>query len=154
MAEARFYTGPRPAIERSRESNACITAAGRGNLRPVVFGDEELLRHQGIQFLGSLRVVRRSPQRPDGGWPAVRNAMVGVIAIAHRRCRGDAEEAHGDRSLRGQDRRQGGDADACSTRRLSETCRVEGRLLAERKRVARDAGWTLTPFKLSDQLQT
>ena len=71
-----------------------FAAAARGHLWPGVPDHEELLRDQGIQFLGSLCAVRRAPQRPHVEPAAVRDAVVGVDAIAHRRCRSDAASAH------------------------------------------------------------
>ena len=61
---------------------AGLAAAGRGHLRPGVPDHEELLRHQGIQFLRPVCAVRRPSRRPHDEPAAVRHAMVGLDAIA------------------------------------------------------------------------
>src|SRR5258705_9992395 len=70
--------------------------------------------------------------------------MVGLDAIAHQRRRGDAAPSDADRALQGQARRQGGHADPCGARRLSEVRRSQGRLLAQRSGAAIDERRALT----------
>ena len=71
-------------LERSRAGAAGLAVAGGGHLWACIPDHEELLRHQGIQFLRPLRAVRRPSRRPDGKPAAVRNPMVGFDAIALR----------------------------------------------------------------------
>ena len=69
---------------------------------------------------------------------AVRDAMVGFDPVAHRRCRGHAASPDAHRSLQGQARRQGRDADPRGARGVPEIGGIEGRLLAERSGAAFD----------------
>ena len=62
-------------------------------------------------FSDLVRAVRRPSQRPHDEPAAVRDAVVGLDAAAHRRCRGDAAPPDAHRALQGQARRQGRHAD-------------------------------------------
>ena len=90
MAARGLRAGARTKAERGRAGAAGLAAAAGGHLRPGVPDHEELLRHQGIQFLRSLRAVRRPSRRPHDQPAAVRDAMVGIDAVAQppmsRRC--------------------------------------------------------------------
>src|SRR5712671_318429 len=136
MDQARFRTlvWPQGAGARSRRAGR---AAAAGRHAWTGLPDlPQLLRHQGIQFLRSLRAVRRSSRRPHRGPAAVRDAVEAGGAAAHRAARGDAETPDRARPLQRQARRQGRDEDAARARRLSEVGKAPARLLADR----RDAG--------------
>ena len=75
MAQAWLRPGLWPQAFSRRTRAAGLTAAAGGQLRPGVPDAEELLRAQGLQFFGSLRAVRRSPQRPHRRRQAVRDAV-------------------------------------------------------------------------------
>ncbi len=60
---AALSPAPRRKLTAPRTGDAGLAAAGGRQLRPGVPDAEELLRHQGIQFLRSLCAVRR-PSRP------------------------------------------------------------------------------------------
>ena len=87
-------------------------------------------------FSDLVCAVRRPSRRPHGEPAAVRNAMVGLDAVALRRCRGHAASSDADRPLQGQARRQGRHADPRGARRVSEAAGAQGRLLAERSGAA------------------
>ena len=89
-------------------------------------------------FSDLVCAVRRPSRRPHDEPAAVRDAMVGLDAVAHRRCRGHAASLDAHRPLQGQARRQGGHADPRGARRVSEIRRPQGRLLAERSGAALD----------------
>ncbi|MGY3075472.1 lytic murein transglycosylase [Bradyrhizobium sp. LM6.10] len=93
-----------------------------------------------LQFLRSLRAVRRPSQRPHDEPAAVRDAVVGLEAIAYQGSRDHAARADARRALQGQDRRQGRHADARRAWCLSKVRRPQGRLLAERRGAALDSG--------------
>ncbi len=95
-------------------------------------------------FSDLVCAVRRPSRRPHDEPAAVRNAVVGLDAIAHCRCRGHAAPSDAHRPLQGQARRQGGHADACGAGRVSEVRRAQGRLLAERSGAALDEWGALT----------
>ena len=69
---------------------------------------------------------------------SIRHAVVGVDAIAQRRCRSHAAPAHPSWSVQGQARRQGRDADPRGARGIPEIGRPQGRLLAQRDGAAFD----------------
>ena len=64
MAQARLRAGQRPRFERRGAGDAGLAAAAGRQLRAVLPDAEELLRHQGLQLLRSLRAVRRPSERP------------------------------------------------------------------------------------------
>ena len=135
---ARLRAGARAEAERGGAGAAGLAAAGGGHLRPRVPDHEELLRHQGIQFLRLVCAVRRPSRRPHDKPAAVRNAVVRLDAVALRGCRSHAASSDAHRSLQGQARRQGGHADPRGARGVSEVRRPQGRLLAERSGAAFD----------------
>ena len=90
-----------------------------------------------VLFVGHLS---RSHDEPI----AIRDALVGLEAVAHERCRGDAAPFDAHRALQGQARRQGRHADPRGARCLSEIRRAQGRLLAERSGAAVDERGAIT----------
>ena len=84
MAQAGIRAGLWPQAVGGRAGRAGVAAAAGRHLRPVVPDAEELLRHQGIQFLRPLRSVRRSSERPHRRSAAVRDALEQGHAAAHR----------------------------------------------------------------------
>ena len=65
-----YAAGTRRAPHCGRAGAAGLAADAGGALRPRVSDDEELLRAEGLQLLGSLRAVRRPSRRPHRGRPA------------------------------------------------------------------------------------
>src|SRR5579872_6605250 len=131
MAARWLCAGARAKTERDRTGGSGLATATGGHLRTVISRHQELFRDQGIQFLRSLRAIRRSSRRPYGEPASLRKIVVCLNAAPHQRRRSDATQPHADRSLCRQDRRQGRHADARRARRLSKEGRLEGRLLAE-----------------------
>ena len=72
-------------LDGARAAERGVAAAAGGHLWPGVPDAEELLRHQGLQFLRSLCAVRRPSQRPHPRRAAVRDAVEQERAAAHRR---------------------------------------------------------------------
>ena len=68
MAKRGYVAGLRPQARGRRAEERGVAAAAGGHLRSGVSHAEELLRHQGIQFLRPLRSVRRPSQRPHRRW--------------------------------------------------------------------------------------
>ena len=58
-----YRAGLRPQARAGRARRAGVAAAAGRHLRPGLPHAQELLRHQGIQFLRSLRAVRRPSER-------------------------------------------------------------------------------------------
>src|SRR5690349_12587912 len=105
MAQARLYAGLWPQVAPGRTRRAGLTATAGRPVRAVVSHPEELLRDQGIQFLRSLRSVRRPSERSHRRQAAVRDAVGDLGADADRAGRAYAATADPGRALRGQDRR-------------------------------------------------
>ena len=93
-----------------------------------------------VLFVGHLARPHREPA-------TVRDAMVGLDAIAHHLGRGDAASPDAHRSLQRQGGRQGGHEDPRRARRLPEIRRAQGGLLAERSRAALDQRGALSAAK-------
>ena len=71
--------------ERGRACRAGFDPVARRHLRSGLSHAQELLRDQGIQFLGSLRAVRRASERSHQRPAAIRDAVEQGRADSHRR---------------------------------------------------------------------
>ena len=121
-------------LSREELAEPRLAAAAGRHLRSGVPDAEELLRHQGLQFLRSLRAVRRPSQRPHRrarGRSKRPGARIAQLRTAQVEAMQRALTELG--LYQRQDRRQGRDADALGARRLSEGERPQGRLLADRR---------------------
>src|SRR5438552_7070314 len=130
MAEARLRAGAWRKAQRRRACARGVAADARRSLWPVVPGDEELLRAEGLQLFRSLCAVRRTSRGSHRGRPAVRTTMAGDRAASLSGARAHAAGAHAPRPLWRQNRWQGRDADARGARRVPEGQWLEARLLA------------------------
>ena len=84
MAQAGFCARLWPQAAAGRAHRAGVAAPAGGHLRTGLSHAQELLRHQGIQFLRSLRAVRRPSERPHQRPAPVRDAVEQEHAAAHR----------------------------------------------------------------------
>ncbi len=134
---AGFRAGARTKAQRGRAGAAGLLLQPEGIYGPAFLTTKNyfVIKEYNFSDLYVLFVGHLADRIVEPA--AVRDAVVGLDAVAHHRCRSDAASPHAHRSLQRQGRRQGRHEDPRGARRLSEVGRAQGRLLAERSGAAR-----------------